>query len=47
VVGIKVVAEMHARARLGWLLGLIAVAGLALLGFAVVPARRSDEVRGG
>jgi len=35
--GIKVISEMRPAARVGWLLGLIGLAELALLGFALVP----------
>lgn len=37
-IGIKVIAEMPPRARIGWLLGLIAAAETALLLFAVTPS---------
>ncbi|MEL7341237.1 MAG: DUF5690 family protein, partial [Bacteroidota bacterium] len=37
-IGIKVVSEMSPARRAWTLIGLVAVAGLALVGFAVVPA---------
>src|SRR6185295_7928754 len=37
-IGIKVIAEMPANRRIVWLLGLIALAELALLFFAMAPA---------
>jgi len=36
-IGIKVISEMKPAARLGWLVGLIVLAELALVGFGLVP----------